>query len=215
MARYRTEQEAFWAGEFGDDYIERTGAIDDVDVRAALFAKVLAGAPEARSFIEFGAGIGRNLQAIRDLLPEARLQAVEINDKAARRLRESNPGVAVSCGSIFDFRPEEPADLVFTRGVLIHLNPDLLPEAYDRLYAASRKYICIAEYYNPAPVALDYRGHKDKLFKRDFAGEMLSRFPDLELIDYGFVYHRGPNPQDDVSWFLMRKRGAAGEGDAQ
>jgi len=44
------------------------------------------------------------------------------------------------------------------------------------------------------------------LFKRDFAGEMLDRFKDLELLDYGFVYHRDNNfPQDDLNWFLLRK----------
>ena len=35
---------------------------------------------------------------------------------------------------------------------------------------------------------------------------MLDAFPDLRLIDYGFVYHRDPNfPQDDLNWFLMEK----------
>jgi hypothetical protein len=44
------------------------------------------------------------------------------------------------------------------------------------------------------------------LFKRDFAGEMLERYPDLELIDYGFVYKRDNNfPQDDITWFLLKK----------
>ena len=64
----------------------------------------------------------------------------------------------------------------------------------------------VAEYYNRSPVAIPYRGHEDRLFKRDFAGEMLDRFSDLTLIDYGFAYHRDPAfPQDDISWFLMEK----------
>jgi spore coat polysaccharide biosynthesis protein SpsF len=55
-------------------------------------------------------------------------------------------------------------------------------------------------------VALPYRGHDERLFKRDFAGEILDRFPDLRLVDYGFRYRRDPNfPQDDVTWFLMEK----------
>ena len=33
---------------------------------------------------------------------------------------------------------------------------------------------------------VEYRGHTGKLFKRDFAGEMIYRF-DLKLIDYGFL----------------------------
>ena len=42
--------------------------------------------------------------------------------------------------------------------------------------------------------------------KRDFAGEMMDRHPELQLVEYGFVYKRDPNfPQNDVTWFLMEK----------
>jgi hypothetical protein len=35
---------------------------------------------------------------------------------------------------------------------------------------------------------------------------MLDAYPDLKLLDYGFVYHRDPaHPQDDVTWFLIEK----------
>jgi spore coat polysaccharide biosynthesis protein SpsF len=39
------------------------------------------------------------------------------------------------------------------------------------------------------------------------AGEMMERYPDLALVDYGFLYHKDPVfPQDDITWFLMEKR---------
>lgn len=54
---------------------------------------------------------------------------------------------------------------------------------------------------------INYRGHSDRLFKRDFAGEMMQKFPDLKLIDYRSVYKNDPSfPQDDVNWFLMEKK---------
>ena len=66
----------------------------------------------------------------------------------------------------------------------------------------------MAEYYSPAPVEVSYRGYSNKLFKRDFAGEMLKNYTDLELIDYGFLYHGDPAfPQDDINWFLLKKKG--------
>jgi pseudaminic acid biosynthesis-associated methylase len=75
------------------------------------------------------------------------------------------------------------------------------------LYAASRRYVLVCEYYNPVPVEVAYRGHAERLFKRDFAGEIMTLFPDLSLLDYGFVYHRDPVfPADDFNWFLMEKR---------
>ena len=55
-------------------------------------------------------------------------------------------------------------------------------------------------------MSIAYRGHADRLNKRDFAGELLDTFPDLTLIDYGFAYHRDiAFPQDDITWFLMVK----------
>ena len=103
-----------------------------------------------------------------------------------------------------------PVDFVLIKGVLIHLNPDVLPAVYDLLHAASTRFVCIVEYYNPSPVGIAYRGHADRLFKRDFAGELLARHADLRLVDYGFVYHADPNfPQDDLTWFLLEKQPAA------
>ena len=64
----------------------------------------------------------------------------------------------------------------------------------------------IAEYYNPSPVSISYRGHKDRLFKRDFAGEFLDKFSNSNLVDYNFHYHRDKNfPQDDITWFSIEK----------
>ena len=76
---------------------------------------------------------------------------------------------------------------------------------YDKLYKHSNKYIYVAEYYNPSPVMLGYRGHKNKLFKRDFVGEFMDKFKRVKLIDYGFAYHRDKHPQDDLNWFLLKK----------
>ena len=92
------------------------------------------------------------------------------------------------------------------KGVLIHINPDQLNNVYEKVYNSSNKYILIAEYYSPEPVGVLYHGVEGRLFKRDFAGEMIDHYRDLKLIDYGFVYHRDNSfPQDDLNWFLLEK----------
>ena len=48
---------------------------------------------------------------------------------------------------------------MFYKGVLIHINPDKLENAYENLYKNSNRFICINEYYNPSPVKINYRGH--------------------------------------------------------
>lgn len=205
MTGFTTEQEAFWAGEFGDEYSDRNIGAGWIAANTALFSKVLDRTRGVKSVIEFGANIGLNLRAIDTLIADADLAGVEINTHAATELRAWGRCEVVE-KSILDFTVERQYDLSLIKGVLIHINPDELSSVYERLYTSSSKYVCIVEYYNPSPVALPYRGHENRLFKRDFAGEIMKRYDDLELVDYGFCYHADPNfPQDDVTWFLMRK----------
>jgi len=159
--------------------------------------------PRPTRVLELGANVGMNFLALRELLPELDFSGVEVNKAAASELAKLGANVFES--SIEAFETDQRWDLVFTKGVLIHLNPSSLASTYKKMVELSCQFILIAEYYNPVPVSIDYRGEKDRLFKRDFAGELLDMFPDVELRDYGFVYRRGPFPQDDISWFLMEK----------
>ncbi len=203
---FQTEQEQFWATDFGNEYVNRNKGAHIIASNLALFAKILARTQSVNSVIEFGANIGLNLSALNLLLPQAQLAAIEINQAAVTELQANLPQVQLHHQSILDFVPAQQFDLVLIKGVLIHINPDKLPQVYDLLYQSSQQYLCISEYYNPTPVAIPYRGHEDKLFKRDFAGEMLDRYPDLQLVDYGFNYHRDLHfPQDDTTWFLLKK----------
>lgn len=44
MREFQTEQERFWTGEFGDDYMERNRGERLVAAKTALFARALRGA---------------------------------------------------------------------------------------------------------------------------------------------------------------------------
>jgi pseudaminic acid biosynthesis-associated methylase len=203
---FKTDQEAFWAGNFGTEYIQRNQGDALLASNLAFFAKALHQTRGFNTCIEFGANIGMNLKALKLLRPGLNAHAIEINTDAAHELAQVIPANQVHNQSILDFVPTQLWDLTLIKGVLIHLNPEVLPQVYDKLFAACGRYLLIAEYYNPAPVAIPYRGHSDRLFKRDFAGEMMDKHPQLKLIDYGFAYRRDPNfPQDDITWFLMEK----------
>lgn len=203
--KFQTDQEDFWAGPFGDEYIGRNEDKNLIAANIKLFSRILSRTTGIQSGIEFGSNIGLNLIALKQLLPDAGLSAIEINNKAVSVLKKLG-FIKVYNQSILDFQIDYQRDFVFTKGVLIHINPDWLDKTYDLIYNTSRKYICLAEYYNPIPQEITYRGHKDRLFKRDFAGELIDRHPDLQLIDYGFVYHRDSRyPLDDTTWFLMER----------
>ena len=202
---YKTEQENFWAGTFGTGYIERNQDKIFQGTCTAFWARVLSRMRGISSALELGANIGLNLRSLRTLLPHAELAGVEINPLAVDKLRGWGEAEVFE-QSLLDFSGSRTWDLVFTKGVLIHLNPDRLNDAYDVLYRSSARYLVVAEYYNPTPMSVPYRGNEDRLFKRDFAGELMDRFPSLKLVDYGFVWRRDPVfPQDDITWFLLER----------
>ena len=158
-----------------------------------------------------GANIGLNIMAINKVFPEVKNYAVEINKTACQELSSNIKNCKVHNGSILDYSNYSKSfkktswDLVILKTVLIHVNPRYLQKIYEILQKCSKKYLLICEYYSPKPVMIKYRGHKNKLFKRDFAGEIMENFS-FKLDSYGFVYHKDHiAPQDDINWFLLKK----------
>lgn len=203
---FKTEQEAFWAGQFGTEYIGRNEGSALLASNLNFFVQALRRAGRIGSCIEFGANIGMNLRALKLLYPDVKLSGIEINPDAATQLGEFLGPSQVFRGSIFDYPATVKHELALIKGVLIHINPEMLQATYQKLYDATGRWLLVCEYYNPSPTAIPYRGHSDRLFKRDFAGEIMERHKDLKLVDYGFSYRRDPAfPQDDITWFLMEK----------
>ena len=187
--RPNTDQEQFGAGEFGHHLIDRTDIPVEIDDNVKLFERILTSTGQIRSIIEFGPYMGLNLRALKTLIPEAELSAVEINDRAIGYLNEWGQA-KIYHKSLFDFSSDELFDLVLTKKFLIHIHPAEIEEAYRIIYRHSRRYICICEYFSPDLLEVNYRGNENQLFKRDFAGDMLDLFGDIRLVDYGFVHGR-------------------------
>lgn len=203
---FKTEQEQFWAGDFGDEYIKRNNDDRLLASSAMLFGRILKSAPGVKSLIELGCNIGLNLAALHRINSTFELTGFEINKNAAKIARDR--GIAtVNEGTILsDLSSNKKADLVFTRGVLIHINPSELDKVYENLFNLSNQYIAISEYYSPVPVSIPYRGVNDRLFKRDFAGELMDKYS-LKLVDYGFNYQRDNHfDYDDSTYFLLEKK---------
>jgi pseudaminic acid biosynthesis-associated methylase len=207
MNDFKTPQENFWAGEFGVEYIARNRGSKLLASNIEFFARGLHRAQGIGSCIEFGANVGMNISALKLLYPEIEAFGIEINKEAAAQLGEVIPSNCIYNTSILDFSPTRQWDFTLIKTVLIHIEPRFLPNVYEKLVNSTSRYLMIAEYYSQDPVEVSYRGHSDRLFKRDFAGEIMDSYPEMKLIDYGFSYRRDPQyPQDDISWFLLEKR---------
>ncbi len=206
MSTYKTKQEEFWAGEFGQEYMTRNKGDQFIEIAKHQFSKCFASIPQPKSIIEFGSNIGNNIEALSELYKNTDLAAIELNNNASEILKRKNI-CKVFNTSILNYQPEIKYEIAFTCGVLIHISPSELQNVYEKLYNASNKYILLIEYYNHKVEEIDYRGHSEKLFRRDFSGEFLNKYPDSKLMDYGFLYHRdtGSPRKEDIHWFLIEK----------
>jgi spore coat polysaccharide biosynthesis protein SpsF len=115
---FRTEQEAFWAGEFGTEYIQRNQGDALLAANLDFFAKALRAAHRPASCLEFGANIGMNLRALKLLHPGQEQYGIEINADAARELAKVVPVSQVYRQSVLDFVPQRTWNLVLIKGVL-------------------------------------------------------------------------------------------------
>jgi spore coat polysaccharide biosynthesis protein SpsF len=206
---FGTEQEAFWAGQFGNDYVTRNEVSPEILAGNLFsFARMLERAqPSPGSLIELGANIGLNLRALKLLVPHAHQAAVEINASAVERLRRDGVADEVFHESLLNFVPVRRYDLALIKGVMIHLAPEMLPAVYRKLAECATRHVLMAEYYNRRAEEIVYRGHNGKLFRRDFGGEFMDACPEFQLMDYGFSYHRDARErQDDLTWFLFQRR---------
>ena len=122
MINFKTDQENFWAGKFGDDYIKRNMSSEMISSNINFFSKALSNAQRIESCIEFGSNIGLNLLAIKNLFPKINLHAVEINKNACDKLSTIIPKKNIINKSLLIFL-QKKFDLCIVKGVLIHINP--------------------------------------------------------------------------------------------
>ena len=205
MSHPDSKQTEHWKGPEGDAYTQRQTLTmaNRIAMFERIFSAIMGHVP--RSVVEFGANTGDNLWAIQRVIGPVTLQGLDPNEAACREM--TRRGITTTQGTIQDVVTTGQWEMSMTRGVLIHIPPEDLPKAYATLYRCSSRYILIAEYYSPKPRMIPYRGQDNLLWARDFAGEMMDAYPDLKLVDYGFIYDRDPvAPQDNVTWFLMEKR---------
>jgi len=153
-----SEQQQFWAGEFGDKYTKR----NQVDWRARVpFWREIASFAHIQSAHEVGCNAGWNLMALRECDPEMELTGNDINLSAIHMANENKLDV-------WGGGPIKPSDLIYTCGVLIHVGPNELEAMMKSIIAASRRYVLAVEYEDRKEVEVEYRGHAGKLWRRPF-----------------------------------------------
>jgi spore coat polysaccharide biosynthesis protein SpsF len=200
----KAEQTTFWEGEFGVEYTKRN--LNEGIERQGFYKKILALTGNLESALELGANVGHNLEALYRLAPGMQLTGVEVNKLACEQMG-AKEGIKAVCQTIQEFDSPKKFSLVLICGVMIHLPPQDLPAVYKKMFDLSEKYVLINEYFNPVPIEIEYRGHAQRLFKRDFGSEFLDAVNnEVELVDYGFLWRRVEPAWDDTTWWLFKKK---------
>ena len=187
-----TEQESFWAGDFGREYTDRnsrhlaewnefyrrTWGHTKLDMNQQFLGEL----PRDSRVLEVGCNTGMQLRGLQEA-GFGSLYGVELQAYAVEKAKEYTQGINIMQGSGFDlpFR-DEFFDLVCTNGVLIHIAPADLPRLMAEMVRCSRRYIWGWEYYAPTTTAIPYRGNEGFLWKADFAQLFLANFPELRLV---------------------------------
>jgi len=193
--------EHMWAGEFGSEYSSRN--LEAGGGRGDFWRRMIA-ATGAAQVLEVGCNTGSNLRWLAELIEPSAVFGVDVNDGALEHVRRVLPGVTVVSASVRRLPfPDRSFDLVFTTGVLIHVPPQALSSAMTEIVRCARRFVLCGEYYAPEPAEVPYRGQNGALFKRDYGALYEELFPELELVERGFLGR--DEGWDDVTWWLFRR----------
>jgi pseudaminic acid biosynthesis-associated methylase len=192
--------EALWAGDFGDDYVDRNAAAGEG--RRPFWAE-LVDRFDFGSALEIGCNLGGNTRWLAELLGPENVAGIDVNEHALEVLRANIPGVDVRVAKARELPFEDASfDLVFTTGVLIHQPPAELPAVMDEIVRCARKYVLCGEYRADDVEEVPYRGQEGALFRADYGRLYQERFPQLKLVAEGFL-SRDEGPWDDVTYWVF------------
>lgn len=203
MSKKYNIQSNYWSKNF--HYIKRNNNFDN-KLGAKVWSDLLKN-KKISNILECGSNIGRNLKQINLAYPEKKLSFIEINKKAFEICKlnkniENSYNLSIQNCKI----PDNTYDLVFTSGVLIHLNDKTLKKVIPLIINWSRNYLIILEYFSTSKIEKTYRGKKSLLFLREY-GEQFLNTKRVKLLDCGFLYSKIYKKAgfDDLTYWVFKK----------
>ena len=184
----KTKQIESWDGDFGKSYTNRNkfsmdnNYIMNYGITRKSMNKEFLNKYKFNNILEIGSNIGNQLLLLQQMGYD-NLWGIDVSQYAIKISKENTDDINIIKASVFDIPYKDNYfDLVFTSGVLIHINPDDINKALDEIYRVSNKYIWGFEYYSDTYEEIEYRGKKNLLWKTDFMTLFLNRFKDLKVI---------------------------------
>jgi|TARA_B100001964_G_C14152294_1_gene562632 pseudaminic acid biosynthesis-associated methylase len=187
----KTAQLGFWTGAFGKEYTERRAFTNEQlqefhlktwGITCRDLFKEFFGDNKIDNILEVGCSIGNKLNCLQ-AMGYYELYGIEVQKDAVERSKAHTKGINIIHGSGFDIPYKDGFfDLVFTCGVLIHINPKNIATVMQEISRVSKCYIFGFEYFAEEYTEILYRGHQNALWKTDFAKLYIDTVPGLKLL---------------------------------
>jgi len=212
---FATNQEEVCRSKQGFRYIIHHMAENWRATRIPYWKMILELIPGIESACEFACNIGANLKALKYLNTNLKLAGKEINEYAVKLLEKDGVG-EIKAGSVITEGFNKEFDLVFSRGVLIHIHPSKIPDVMKNMAKHSRKYVLIYENYSPtltypptyARKVADNKPGEQYQFWQDYPNEFHKLFPDWSIVQSGVYLNIGKKPkQGDLFWTIFKRPG--------
>jgi len=205
-----------WFSEFGKNYTDRCKKTpDQYDelytslygiTRTKLNEEFIGDIDRSARILEVGTNVGGQLKLL-FRMGFRNLYGIELQLYPIKISQSKYYGISLLQGSGFDIPFKDNAfDIVFTTGVLIHIDPDLLPLVLKEIYRCTKRYIWGFEYYNKNMLEIPYRGKNKMLWKADYVAIYQDYFPDLNMIKKkNYMYLENDN--NDCMFLLEKQNG--------
>jgi len=208
-----TKEMMVWMGKFGKKYTDRNAlSMEEIDrickedcgiTRTALNSEFLSSIDRSARILEVVSNVGDQLLFLQKG-GFKNLYGIEINSYAIELSKSRTRNINIIQGSALDIPfKDNYFDLVFTSGVLIHINPRDIKRALGEIHRCAGNYIWGLEYFSKKYENVIYRGNKKLLWKADFPNIYTGLFPDLKIEKVKYIRYLRNNNVDVM--FLLKK----------
>jgi len=202
-----------WTAKFGKEYTDRnmislsnleklyqnTYGIKITELNELFLGKMR----RSIRILEVGCNVGNQLLCLQNM-GFKNLYGIEPQDYAVELSKKRSKNINIIKGNAFDIPYKDKYfDLVFTAGVLIHINPRDIKKAIKEIYRCSGKYIWGFEYYSEEYKEVPYRGKKNVMWKANFPKIYIDTFPGLKRVKIKFLKYL-ENDNIDVMFLLTK-----------
>ena len=209
-----SKQAQAWASEFGIEYTNRNPmTMEDMDAlyvrlygvsRTEINNEFISGLHRNCKVLEVGSNVGIQLSLLQRM-GFTNLYGIDVSPYVVELSKSKTKGISIIQGNVLDIPfKDRYFDLVFTSGLLIHINPNDLRVALAEIYRCSNCYIWGAEYFAKEYTEINYRGNSDLLWKADFPKIFCKQFKDLKVVKSKIYKYLSDDNED--TFYLLEKR---------